>query len=154
MADQQPKRRPTPKTFAIRDDGMLYPAFDSVLRNPRYRPYHGDPNASLEQRLAYLRGENARNSAKEDAERGVFNITTAEKDELIEFMLDEYGFQLDSRLSIEKLRSQAIMHIQVKQAEESGLVGQAGAADVDADLPAAKTKPAARKGAGIAATTE
>lgn len=151
MADEQPKRRPTPKTFAIRDDGMLYPAFDSVLRNPRYRPYHGDINASLEQRLAYLRGEGKRNTAKEDAEKGVFNIATAEKEELIDFMLDEYGHQLDARLSIDKLRSQAIMFIQVKLAEEAG--SPEGTADVSVEQPTPKGKPA-RKGAGIAATTE
>lgn len=142
--DQQPTRRQTPKTWAIRDDGMLFPALDSVLRNPRYRPYHGDINASLEERMAYLQGKQSANAAKEAAERGVFNIATAEKDELIDFMLDEYAFQLDARLSIDKLRSQAVMHIQMKQAEEAGIKGDAP----EPEAPAPKAKKAA---AGIAA---
>lgn len=136
--DQQPARRKQPTGWAIRDDGMLFPALDSVLRNPRYRPYHGDINASLEERMAYLQGKANANAAKEAAEKGVFNIATADKDELIDFMLDEYGFQLDARLTIEKMRSQAIMHIQLKQAEDAGVE------------PEPKAKPA-KKAAGIAA---
>lgn len=115
----QPKRKPT--GWAIRDDGMLYPAYDSVLRQQGYRPYHGDVNASLEDRMRYLQGFTEGRQAKVDAEQGVFNIATADKDALIDFMLDEYAHQLDGRLTIEKLRSQAVLFIQVKQAEDAGI---------------------------------
>lgn len=142
--------------WAIRDDGMLYPAYDSVLRQQNYRPYHGDVNASLEQRLRYLQGFSEGTAAKEAAEKGVFNIATAEKEDLIDFMLDEYGHQLDSRKTIEKMRTEAMMFIQLKLAEETGVgVPEAAAVPgiVDAEEPAAAPeKPARRKAsAGIAA---
>jgi hypothetical protein len=101
--------------LAIRDDGMLYPALDKVLRDPRYRPYHGDLNASLEERLRYLQGFTQRSQALEDAEKGAFNIATADKDTLIEFVLNEYGKQLDGRKTIEKLRNEAVMLAQEAQ---------------------------------------
>lgn len=141
--DKQPTRRQTPKTWAIRDDGMLFPALDSVLRNPRYRPYHGDINASLEERMAYLEGRTNASAAKVAAEQGVFNIATADKDALIDFMLDEYAYQLDGRRTIDKLRSEAIMHIQMKQAEAAGVE------------PTAAVEPAPKaKKAGIVAPVE
>lgn len=149
----QPQRKPQPKTWAIRDDGMLYPAYDSVLRNARYRPYHGNPNAPLHERLAYLRGENTRNTAKEDAENGVFNIATADKDALIEFMLDEYGFQLDSRKTVERLRNEAVMQIQLRLAEDAAPAqGETNAPiQSEGDEPTPAPRQRNRKAAGIGA---
>lgn len=140
MATQQ-KRKPA--GWAIRDDGMLYPAYDSVLRQPNYRPYHGDVNASLEDRMRYLQGFTDGRQAKVDAEQGVFNIATADKDALIDFMLDEYAHQLDGRKSVDKLRSEAVLFIQMKQAEDAGITP---AAAVEAEPPKARKAPA-----GIAA---
>lgn len=110
-----------PKTrklgVAIRDDGMLYPAIDSVLRKPNYRPYHGDINASLEERMQYLQGFSNRNAALTAAEQGTFNIATADKDDLIDYVLNEFGKQLDGRKTIDKLRSEAIAMVKEREAE-------------------------------------
>lgn len=102
---------------AIRDDGMLYPAIDSVLRNPRYRPYHGDIKAPLEERMRYLQGFTQRNAALMSAEKGEFNIATAEKDDLIDFVLNEFGRQLDGRKTIDKLRTEAIALVKAREEE-------------------------------------
>lgn len=103
------KPKPHPVGLAIRDDAMLYKGTDKVLRDPRYRPYHGDPYASLEERLRYLQGFQQSNQAREAAEKGTFNIATADKDALIEFVLTEFGKQLDGRKTIDKLRNEAIL---------------------------------------------
>ena len=105
-------QRPKAHGWAIRDDGMLYPALDSILRKANFRPYHGDINASLEERMRYLQGFSQQNQAKIDAERGTFNIATADKDALVDFMLDEYGYQLDTRGPIEKMRNEAVLVVQ------------------------------------------
>lgn len=102
---------------AIRDDGMLYPAIDSVLRKANYRPYHGDLKASLEERMRYLQGFSQRNAALAAAEKGEFNIATAEKDDLIDFVLNEFGKQLDGRKTIDKLRTEAIALVKAREEE-------------------------------------
>lgn len=105
---QTPMKRPN--GLAIRDDGMLFPATDGVLRQANFRPYHGDPMASLEDRLRYLNGQygSTMSRAAVAAEAGVFNIATAEKDDLLAFVATEYGIVLDGRKSIDGLRNEAI----------------------------------------------
>lgn len=105
-------QRPKAHGWAIRDDGMLYPALDAILRKPNYRPYHGDINASHEERMRYLQGFAQRDEAKLAAERGQFNIATADKDALVDFILDEYGYQLDTRTTLDKMRNEAIQVVQ------------------------------------------
>lgn len=116
MATQKapPKDSNRARGLAIRDDGMLYPATDNVLRQQNFRPYHGDPHAPLEERLAYLNGRFAPSATKGqvDAELGAFNIATATKEELIEFIENEYGTRLDGRKPIDKLRNEAILLVQ------------------------------------------
>lgn len=42
--------------LAIRDDGVLVPLTDDILKLPNIRPYHGNPNWTLEQRVMWLKG--------------------------------------------------------------------------------------------------
>lgn len=48
--------------LAIRDDGILVPATPGILALPNVKPYHGDPNWSLQQRLDWLAGRTVRNT--------------------------------------------------------------------------------------------
>jgi hypothetical protein len=56
--------------LAIRDDGVLVPLTDDILRLPDVRPYHGDPNWTLEQRIMWLKGmvPTAKQEQVDDAE--------------------------------------------------------------------------------------
>lgn len=99
---QQDKHVP----LLIRDDGMLVPNVPALAKMPNFRPYHGDPEASDEQRAQYLAGFAGSVQKNADAELGAFDIGTASKDELIEFALDEFGLHLDKRKSLENLRAE------------------------------------------------
>lgn len=46
--------------LAIRSDGVLVPSTPDILKLPDIRPYHGDPNWTLEQRLDWLAGRTVR----------------------------------------------------------------------------------------------
>lgn len=92
--------------WAIRDDGLVMPATARILALPTYRPYHGDPKASLEERMAYLRGEDTALTRGIKAEAGTFVISTATKDELIDFAMTDYGKTLDPRKDINMLRAE------------------------------------------------
>ncbi|MBX3603190.1 MAG: hypothetical protein KF863_21425 [Rubrivivax sp.] len=95
--------------FLIRDDGMLMPNVPLIAKNPRFRPYHGDVSASLEERMQYLRGETARrrviNSAVQSDPAAPFDIAKASKDDLIAFAQEEYGYTVDPALHLNKIRS-------------------------------------------------
>jgi len=56
--------------LAIRDDGVLVPLTDDILKLPDVRPYHGDPNWTLEQRIMWLKGmvPTAKQEQVDDAE--------------------------------------------------------------------------------------
>jgi len=94
--------------LAIRDDGLLYLGTPKILRQGNYRPYHGDPYASLEERLRWLRGgDQVATAAQVAADQGVFDIGGADKGELLEFVFNETGKKLDSRKSLATLRLEA-----------------------------------------------
>jgi hypothetical protein len=136
--------------LAIRDDGMLFPATDKVLRLHEFRPYHGDPNATLPQRLAYLRGQQASQATQISIETGAFDIGTASKEELAEFALTEYGVQLDTRRDIGLLRAD------VAALSGGGAAPQEPAqpvappqAEPQAEPQAAQRAPRAARGGGV-----
>jgi 1-acyl-sn-glycerol-3-phosphate acyltransferase len=67
--------------------GVLLPNVPLIARKPRFRPYHGSVNASLEERLDYLKGLSGKrrviNSQAHADEEAPFDIAKATKDELI-----------------------------------------------------------------------
>lgn len=92
--------------FLIRDDGMLYPNVPLVAKNPRYRPYHGDPKATLKQRLDWLAGVQAPQRRKVVLEPEPFNLSHATAEEIVAFALEEFGAALDPETPLKLLREQ------------------------------------------------
>lgn len=95
--------------WLIRDDGMLFPNVPLIAKKQNFRPYHGDLQASLEDRLNYLKGIRSQrrvinSAAMADAE-APFDIAKASKDELIQFALDEHGVTIDPETHLNKIRA-------------------------------------------------
>lgn len=141
--------------LAIRDDGMLFPATPGVLRLPQYRPYHGNPKATLEQRLEYLRGQfaGAADSRRMAMEQGAFDIGTADKLGLAEFASMEYGVDLDLRKDIGILRAEvaALASNAETQADDGATdaINGPAAGAAAAPKPAAAEKPAGKGGVRV-----
>ena len=112
--------------WAIRDDGLLFPAFPNILKQQNYRPYHGDPKASLEDRLAYLRGELKKGNYQPDLTPGTFDIGKATRGQLLDFAEKNYGKALDISKDIDALRAEVAELAQ-------GAGDMQGAADEDDD---------------------
>jgi hypothetical protein len=70
----------------------------------KLRPYHGKIDATLEERLAYLRGVMITPNAPE----ATFDLSTADKAAVIEYISDEYGKTIDKRLPVERVREVAL----------------------------------------------
>lgn len=101
-------------------DGRLIPHVKNIAGLHEYRPYRGDPKASLEDRMRYvaanLSTRRVINSAAEEAEKEPVDIGKMEKTELIAFAFDEYGLALDPAMDVRTLRKN------VMKAVESGAV--------------------------------
>jgi hypothetical protein len=106
IADSRSRKRQDGKVpFLIRDDGMLYPNTALVReQRSRYRPYHGDVRASLEERLRYLKGL-APVRAVEFTEPEPFDIGKADADALVQFAQEQWGELLDPSKPIAHLRA-------------------------------------------------
>lgn len=96
------------------NDYRLMPNVPMIRNEPNYRPYHGDPYATLAERQRYLEGTALREVVL-DVEP--FNIGKASKEELIAFAIDQYGVTLDGRKTRENLAQEV-----VKLAEANGVL--------------------------------
>lgn len=105
----------TASGLAIRDDGTLVPSTPRILAQPNIRPYHGDPRATLQERLRYLAGFVQRRPV---VGLEPFNMRKATKEEILQFMDEEYGVQLDARGDEDTVRAAAVAHIRAEQAED------------------------------------
>jgi len=92
------------------EDGRLLPNIPHIRKNPKFVIYSGDVQATLEERMLYLksmgRAPGARrvvNNALDDDSKP-FDVGAATKAEIIEFALIEYGQDLDSKVDIRTLR--------------------------------------------------
>jgi hypothetical protein len=101
-------RTDTHGRLAIRDDGLLMPGTPKILALAGYRPYFGNPKASLDDRMAYIHGQERAFNAQVQAEQNAFDVDAATHEQLIEFALTEYGKTLDVRKPVEKLRKEVI----------------------------------------------
>jgi hypothetical protein len=95
------------------DDGRLIPNVKRIRehRGAKYRVYTGDPKASIDERMAYLKSGLGRpgrrgvvNSAAVVEEP--FDIAKASKEDLVAFAASEYGLALDSAKSLKVLREE------------------------------------------------
>jgi len=103
MRGRQDKRTP----FLInQDDGRLFPNVPLVAKNPKYRPYHGDPKASLAERMAFLAGHTSSARRRVVLDPEPFNLSKATADEIVAFAMEEYGAALDADKPIDELRAE------------------------------------------------
>lgn len=141
--------------LAIRDDGTLVPSTPRILAQPNIRPYHGDPRATLQERLRYLAGFVQRRPV---IGLEPFNMRTATKEQIIQFMDEEYGVQLDARADEDTVRAKAVEIIKAEQAEDQRRAEQATAMAMDrggngmASAPAAFDPLAVPPGATVVAS--
>lgn len=87
------------------DDGRLFPNVPLVARNPKYRPYTGPKNASLQERMDWLKGLPSRTKVV-FTEPEPFDIGKADKDSLIAFASSEFGVVLDDKKGLRELRKE------------------------------------------------
>ncbi len=90
-------------------DASLWPNTPLLAKKQSMRPYHGDINATKEQRLAYLEGGPGRRRVvvSESTEQPPFDLGKCTKDELVAFMEEEYGYTMDPEGNLHTLRAEA-----------------------------------------------
>jgi len=91
----------------IRDDGMLYPNTDLNAKKATFRPYYGDPKATLDDRLRFLNGLGAKRQVVFTPPEP-FDVGLADKDALIQFAMEQYGAMLDSSKPLNTLRQEVV----------------------------------------------
>lgn len=126
------------------DDFRLLPNVKLIAKNPKYRPYHGPVNATLEERRAYVTklGRTVRviNTAEQD---DTVDIGQMNADQLIAFAMDEFGAALNPAMPEAKLRLEvarlAGLETKPTTVTNSGGAkgGRAKAADGDLQIPTA-----------------
>ncbi len=127
----------------IRDDGMLYPNTKLVARNPRFRPYHGDPMASLQDRLRHLQGLGAKRAVTyTPVPEEPFDIGAADGDALVHFAQEQFGAVLDPSKPLKVLREQVFKLAQLDEASER-LADSQGVTEDD-EPPATRKKPGSK----------
>jgi hypothetical protein len=92
----------------IRDDGMLFPNVPLVAKKQNFRPYRGDPKASLAERMRYLQGFSQRRQVvfNPEADAAPFELGKATADEIVAFAMEEYGAVLDAAKPLPDLRQE------------------------------------------------
>jgi hypothetical protein len=105
-------------------DGRLLPNSINVRELPDYRPYTGNPKATLAERMVFIAssvgGTRTRVINSEENEAPVFDLGKASKDEIIAFAFQEFGMVLSESTDIRTLRRQvaeASEHRQLGQSE-------------------------------------
>lgn len=110
-------------------DGRLFPNVPNVRKNPDYRVYTGDVNASVEERMQYLRtglGPRRSRVVMEAPKEEVFVVGTATKDELIAFAEMEYGYTLNPNKPVEQLREEFAKYVKVFNGDQEPVAEAAG----------------------------
>jgi len=134
MADlkERSEYKPDKTIVCIRDDGYICMANQNgiQLSMGRLRPYNGDLDASLEERMAYIRGDRPRTkdlAFREELEKGEADIEKMDRGQLIEYAMDEYGLNLTKgKLTEADMRGKIIearMLLKVPAAQESPGIG-------------------------------
>lgn len=151
MSEARARRRQDKNCpLLIRDDGMLFPNVPLVAKKPNFRPYRGDPKASLEDRLAYLQGFGQRRRVNYDpsVEEEPFDLTKASADEIIAFAMEEYGAALDAETPLPELRAECYRLSQLPIMELPIAKQQGGQDGASTGMGTAAPAPAARKTSG------
>lgn len=151
VSDARGKSRQDKKTpLLIRDDGVLYPNVPLVRKNPRFRPYYGDPKASLDDRMRFLAGLSKRREVVYNPEpEAPFDIGKASVDELLTFSVEQFGRVLDPNKPLAKLREEVYMLSQLPEQELTGGAGQTDSEGGEPDIAAAVAVAPAVAGLGM-----
>jgi hypothetical protein len=118
------------------EDFRLVPNVKLIAQNPKYRPYHGDVNATLEQRRAYVTklGRQVRviNTSEDD---DTVDIGKMNADQLLAFAADEFGAALNPAHSEAKLRQEVarLAGLDVKTPTITNTGGRGGRAKASAE---------------------
>jgi hypothetical protein len=140
VAERQRQDKKTP--LLISEDGRLYPNTKLMRANPRYRPYHGSPKASLEDRKRYLLGLGAKRAVQYEPEpEEAFDIGKASVEALLEFAQEQYGIVLDPNKPPKMLREEVYRLSQLPD-PSLALPAATGQAPAD-DMPEVLPSPAA-----------
>ncbi len=108
----------------INEEGRLIANMPLIAKKPNWRPYRGDPKASLEDRMRYLQGLGQRRAVVFEQPEEPFNLGTATADEIVSFAMEQYGAALDVDMPIDQLRQRCYQISQLpaqdlhQQAEE------------------------------------
>ena len=175
ISDARARRRQSRECpLLIRDDGMLFPNVPLVAKKQNFRPYRGDPKASLQERLNYLSGygQSRRRQVNYDpsADDTPFELSKASAQEIVDFALLEYGIELDASKDLPELRAECYRLSQlpdlpmpianeaassptsVPRAPAQGMMAAADyAAGLGTDSEATKTRSRGTRRAGTAA---
>lgn len=127
------------------DDGALFPYTPLIEKQANMRPWHGptEPKTewlvdSREARLRRLKWlEEDRGPIQRVTERKPFNLATADKEELLDYVVNEYGETLDARLPVIQLRRQALALASKQLEEEEAAAAKLQAAPATTEVPAA-----------------
>lgn len=141
----------TAKRLGIRiTDGCIFPYTDLTAKQSDMRPWTGpmdlewtrDTREARRRRLKYL--EEDHRGFAEVTPRKAFNIATADKEELLEHVANEYGETLDARLPVLILRRQALAlaNKQLEELEAAEARKNATAVAVEPPATAAAVEPA------------
>ena len=90
-------------------DGRLISNSVNVRANPDYRPYTGNPKASLEERMVFIAsavGGRTRVIDSSVEELPPFDLGKTTKEEIITFAFQEFGMVLSESTDIRTLRRQ------------------------------------------------
>lgn len=93
------------------EDGALFPNVPNIQKKPNFIVYQGDPNASLDERMAYVRSMKGGRGGRRGVTNSLapFDIGKATKEELFDFALTEYDTELkDAPLMVLRKQVQAL----------------------------------------------
>jgi len=99
------KRQNKQTPLLIREDGLLMPNVPLIAKKGNYFPYHGNPKASLKERLEYVAniGKGARRKVVYQQQEA-FDLGKADADDIVAFAWEEYGVTLDGTMPLNALR--------------------------------------------------
>ena len=97
--------------WLIRDDGIIFPNVPGIAKKKNFRPYRGKLDATLEERLNYLKGlpvnrQKFTLSEPLDEEPPVFDLKRATRDECVQIALEQFGVTLDPSKHVNTLRAE------------------------------------------------
>ena len=102
------RRQDKTNPFVIHiENGRLMPNTPRLRAHAMYRVYGGALEASLPERMAWLKGmmRMPRKVVNTAPAQDTFDIGTATADDLVVFALEEFGATLDPALPLKKLRT-------------------------------------------------